>query len=79
MRKGTLVTFNLKDADPADFAESSEGKERVEELDGHFAIITSVAVRPKDGNKDWGYYNIEFGNGNVLIAVSGIHLTPHKK
>ena len=79
MRKGTLVRFNVKDVDTAEFAESSEGKEKVEELDGHFAIITSTAVSPVKGDEDSGYFNIEFGNGNVLIAVSAYHLTPYKK
>lgn len=79
MRKGNVVRFNIKDIDPKEFSEDPINVAKVKQLEGQFAIIASVAIKPTDGDKDTGYYNIEFGDGHVLLAISGYHLTPKTK
>ncbi len=79
MRKGNVVRFNIKDIDPKELSEDPINVEKVKQLEGQFAVIASVAMKPISGDKDFGYYNIEFGDGHVLIAISGYHLTPYKK
>ena len=71
MRKGAVVRFNIKDVDPKQLSEDPINVEKVKQLEGQFAIIASVAVKSQTGDIEAGYYNIEFGDGHVLIAVSG--------
>jgi hypothetical protein len=79
---GTEVTFNLKGFEAAEFGLDDEEHDldwwvtKLEQLDGKKAIIECLSTYTELGDKDYEYYDIKFGDGTILYAISGYHLTP---
>ena len=76
-KKGDEVRFQMKDVSPEDF---EDNEELAESHNGQKAIISSIATATATvddlGDKNFEYYDIEFGDGIEMIAVSGYHLEP---
>lgn len=71
LRKGHSVSFHMRDISPHEFGE--EGN-TAKSHDGLRAKVSGIAIEPHDNNHETGYYDIDFGNGKSLSAVSGYHL-----
>lgn len=78
-KPGDEVRFYMKDVSPEDFGDEEEG-ELAASHDKMKAIITSQATATATvdelGDKNYEYYDIEFGDGIEIPAVSGYHLEP---
>lgn len=76
-KPGDEVRFYMKDVSPEDFGDEEEG-ELAASHDKMKAIITSQATATATvdelGDKNYEYYDIEFGDGIEIPAVSGYHL-----
>lgn len=78
---GTEVTFDLNGVSSAEFDlddethDSDWWERKLDELDGKKAIIECLATYTELGDKNLEYYDIEFGDGTILYAISGYHLT----
>jgi hypothetical protein len=79
LRKGNTVRFNLKGIDIKEFTPNPINVPRLGQLESQFAVIASVCIKPTEEDNSDGYYNIVFGDGSVLLAVSGYHLTPYRE
>lgn len=79
---GTEVTFDLNGVEATGFGfdeeehDSDWWEHKLDQLDGKKAIIEYLATYTELGDKNYEYYDIEFGDGTILYAVSGYHLTP---
>jgi plastocyanin len=78
-KPGDEVRFYMKDVSPEEFGDEEEG-ELAASHDKMKAIITSQATATATvdelGDKNYEYYDIEFGDGIEIPAVSGYHLEP---
>jgi hypothetical protein len=71
--EGDRVIFDIKGME-SEWLDDEETGELAISHDGQEAIIIGKATATEIGDKDYEYYDIEFGDGIILNAVSGYHL-----
>jgi len=74
-QEGDEVIFDIEDME-MEWREDEEQGEIAISHSGQVAVIVAQVTATKIGDKDYEYYDIEFGDGTILDAVSGYHLKP---
>ena len=74
-QEGDEVIFDIKGME-TEWQQAEEQGELAISHSGRTAVIVAQATASHIGDKDYEYYDIEFGDGTVLVAVSGYHLKP---
>lgn len=74
-QEGDKVIFDIKGME-TEWQQAEEQEELAISHSGQVAIIISQATATEIGDKNYEYYDIEFGDGIQLIAVSGYNLEP---
>lgn len=74
---GQNVTFHIRNVDIAEF-ELDDDEIDISKRDGKPCVVVCLATTNAgvndEPNKEFEYYDIRFGDGLVLSAISGHHL-----
>ena len=77
-KNGETVLFNNEDwpyTSPDELDDESELMDQIaKSYGGQTCTIDCLATASELGNKEYGYYDVTFGDGTELLAISGYHL-----
>ena len=71
---GTKVRFDIGRSHTA--ADFDEQEDIAAKLDGTVGTIEQLVTATQIGDPDYEFYDVKFPDGETLLAISGLHLTP---